>query len=88
MEFVDHLDQKVYGRRKVEYTAIQIPIAVLEDRLNDFGLLINICSPQTLRSMHSLLRSRSYYRRPIEDFAIYESLLYELREADFHEIPA
>ena len=88
MEFVDHLDQKVYGRRKVEYTAIQIPIAVLEDRLNDFGLLINICSPQTLRSMQSLLRSRSYYRRPIEDFAIYESLLYELREADFHEIPA
>ena len=32
------------------------------------------------------LGSLNYYSRFIEDFAIYASVLYELREADFHEI--
>ena len=36
--------------------------------------------------MQSLLGSLNYYSRFIEDFAIYASVLYELREADFHEI--
>ena len=34
----------------------------------------------------TFLGSLNYYSRFIEDFAIYASLLYELREADFHEI--
>ena len=33
-----------------------------------------------------VLGSLNYYRRFIEVFAIYASVLYELREADFHEI--
>ena len=36
--------------------------------------------------MQSLLKSLNCYIRFIEDFAIYASVLYELREADFHEI--
>ena len=42
--------------------------------------------PQTLRSMQSVLGSLNYYGRFIEDFALYASGIYELREADFHEI--
>ena len=47
---------------------------------------MNIPFPKTLRSMQSILGSLNYYSRFIEDFAIYASVLYELREADFHEI--
>ena len=36
--------------------------------------------------MQSVLGSLNYYSRFIEDFAVYASVLYELREADFHEI--
>ena len=36
--------------------------------------------------MQSFLGSLNYYSRFIEDFAVYASVLYELREADFHEI--
>ena len=41
---------------------------------------------RTLRSIQSFLGSLNYYSRLVEDFAIYVSLLYELREADYHEI--
>ncbi|KAE9212036.1 hypothetical protein PF002_g18362 [Phytophthora fragariae] len=36
--------------------------------------------------MQSFLGGLNYYSRFIEDFAIYASVLYELRESDFHEI--
>ena len=36
--------------------------------------------------MQLFLGSLNYYSRFIEDFAIYASALYKLREADFHEI--
>ena len=36
--------------------------------------------------MQSFLGILNYYSRFIEDFAIYTSVLYELREADFHNI--
>ena len=36
--------------------------------------------------MQSLLGSLNYYSQFIEEFAIYASVLYELREAAFHEI--
>ncbi|KAL4176613.1 hypothetical protein KRP22_001554 [Phytophthora ramorum] len=36
--------------------------------------------------MQSFLGSLNYYSRFIEDFAVYAAVLYELREADFHEI--
>ncbi|OWY96404.1 reverse transcriptase [Phytophthora megakarya] len=38
--------------------------------------------------MQSFLGSLNYYSRFIEDFAVYATILYELREADFHEIAA
>ena len=36
--------------------------------------------------MQSFLGSLNYYNRFIEDFAIYVSVLYELRETEFFEI--
>ena len=36
--------------------------------------------------MKSFLGSLSYYRRFIEDFAVYAAVLYELRESYFFEI--
>ncbi|POM66457.1 Reverse transcriptase [Phytophthora palmivora] len=36
--------------------------------------------------MPSFLGSLNYYSRFIEDFAIYASVLYDLREANFYEI--
>ena len=36
--------------------------------------------------MQSFLGSLNYYSRFIEDFAVYASVLYELREADFFEM--
>ena len=36
--------------------------------------------------MQSFLGSLNYYRRFIEDFAVYAAVLYELRESDFFEI--
>ena len=36
--------------------------------------------------MQSILGSPNYYSRFIEDFSVYASVLYELREDDFHEI--
>ena len=36
--------------------------------------------------MQSFLRSLNYYSQFIVEFPIYESVLYELREANFHEI--
>ena len=86
VEFVDHPDQKFMGRSKVEYLGHQVSFAGLEAHLKDLGSLVNIPFPGTLRPMQSFLGSLNYYSRFIEDFAIYASVLYELREADFHEI--
>ena len=36
--------------------------------------------------MQSILGSLNYYSRFIEDFSMYASVLYELREANFHEL--
>ena len=40
--------------------------------------------PKTLKAMQSFLGSLNYYSRFLEDYAIYASILYELREVDFH----
>ena len=64
----------------------QISLAGIEAHPKDLDSLMNIPFPKTLRSMQSFLGSLNYYSRFIEDFAIYASVLYELREADFHEI--
>ncbi|OWZ22129.1 reverse transcriptase [Phytophthora megakarya] len=41
---------------------------------------------KTLRAMQSFLGSLNYYRRFIEDFAVYAAILYEQRESDFFEL--
>ena len=38
----------------------------------------------TLNAMQYFLGSLNYYSRFIEDYAVYASVLYELREVDFH----
>ena len=48
--------------------------------------MVNVPFPRSLRSMQSFLGSLNYYSRFIEDFSVYALVLYELREADFHEI--
>ena len=58
----------------------------LEAHPKDLESLVNIPFPRTLRLMQSFLGSLNYYSRFIEDFAIYAAVLYELREADFHEL--
>ena len=70
----------------MDYIGHQVSFAGLEAHPKDLGSLVNIPFPRTLRSMQSFLGSLNYYSRFIEDFAIYASVLYELREADFHEI--
>ena len=80
------LTKRFWGRRRVEYAGHQVSLAGLEVNPKDLGSLVNIPFPRTLRSMQSFLRSLNYYRRFIEDFAIYTSVLYELREAGFHNI--
>ena len=70
----------------MDYIGHQVSLAGLEAHPKDLGSLVNIPFPRTLRSMQSFLGSLNYYSRFIEDFAIYASVLYELREADFHEI--
>ena len=61
-------------------------MAGLEANPKDLGSLVNIPFPTTLRSMQSFLGSLNYYSRFIEDFAVYASVLYELREANYFEI--
>ena len=70
----------------MEYLGHQILLVGLEANPKDLRSLVNIPFPRTLRSMQSFLGSLYYYSRFIEDFAIYASVLYELREADYHEI--
>uniref|UniRef100_H3GXR2 Reverse transcriptase domain-containing protein n=1 Tax=Phytophthora ramorum TaxID=164328 RepID=H3GXR2_PHYRM len=75
-----------WGQRKVGYLGHQVSADGLEAHPKDLEALSNLPFPLTLRSMQSFLGSLNYYSRFIEDFAIYAAVLYELREADFHEI--
>ena len=78
--------KRFWGCRKVEYLGHQVSLQGLKAHPKDLGSIVNIPFPGTLRSMQSFLGSLKYYSRFIEDFAIYASVLYELRETDFHEI--
>uniref|UniRef100_H3H490 Uncharacterized protein n=1 Tax=Phytophthora ramorum TaxID=164328 RepID=H3H490_PHYRM len=75
-----------WGRRKVDYLGHRVSADGLEAHPKHLEVLGNLPFPQTLRSMQSFLGSLNYYSRFIEDFAVYAAILYELREADFHEI--
>ncbi|POM65029.1 LOW QUALITY PROTEIN: Reverse transcriptase [Phytophthora palmivora] len=69
-----------WGLRKVAYLGHQVSAEGLEASPKDLEALGNLPFPRTLRSMQSFLGSLNYYRRFIEDFAVYAAVLYELRE--------
>ncbi|POM71072.1 LOW QUALITY PROTEIN: Reverse transcriptase [Phytophthora palmivora] len=75
-----------WGQQKVDYLEQRVSAEGLETHPTDLAALQELPLPTNLRSMQSFLRSLNYYSRFIEDFAIYASVLYELREADFYEI--
>jgi len=75
-----------WGHRKVDYLGHRVSSDGLEAHPKDLKALANLRFPRTLKAMQSFLGSLNYYSRYIEDFAIYASVLYELRESDFHEI--
>ncbi|GMF25338.1 unnamed protein product [Phytophthora fragariaefolia] len=74
-----------WGLKKVDYLGHRISAGGMEARPKDLSSLADLPFPATLRSMQSFLGSPNYYSRFIEDFAIYASILYELREIDFFE---
>ncbi|POM78933.1 Reverse transcriptase [Phytophthora palmivora] len=74
------------GRQKVDYLGHRVSAECMETHPKDLSALQELPFPTNLRSMQSFLGSLNYYSRFIEDFAIYASVLYELREADFYEI--
>ncbi|GMF47751.1 unnamed protein product [Phytophthora fragariaefolia] len=71
--------------KKLDYLVHRISAGGMEARPKDLSSLADLPFPATLRSMQSFLGSLNYYSRFIEDFAIYASILYELREIDFFE---
>ncbi|GMF45030.1 unnamed protein product [Phytophthora fragariaefolia] len=74
-----------WGQKKVDYLGHRISAGGMEARPKDLSSLVDLPFPTSLRSMQSFLGSLNYYSRFIEDFAIYASILYELREIDFFE---
>ncbi|OWY92434.1 reverse transcriptase [Phytophthora megakarya] len=72
-----------WGMSKVEYLGHKISHNGLEANPKDLSALTDLAFPGSLRAMQSFLGSLNYYSRFIEDYAIYASVLYELRETDF-----
>ncbi|POM79942.1 Reverse transcriptase [Phytophthora palmivora] len=68
-----------WGRQKVDYLGHRVSVEGLETHPKDLSALQELPFPTNLRSMPP-------DDTIIEDFAIYASVLYELREADFYEI--
>ena len=56
----------------------------LNDHPKDFQSLVDLPLPMTLKAMQSFLGSLNYYRIVIEDYSVYASILYGLREVNFH----
>ncbi|OWZ19162.1 reverse transcriptase [Phytophthora megakarya] len=75
-----------WGRRKVAYLGHEVSSAGLEAKPKELETIANLPFPTKLKGMQSFLGSLTYYSRFIEDFAVYAVILYELREADCHEI--
>ncbi|OWZ01696.1 reverse transcriptase [Phytophthora megakarya] len=71
-----------WGMPRVEYLGHKISHNGLEANPKDLSALTNLAFPGSLRAMQSFLGSLNYYSRFIEDYAIYASVLYELREID------
>ncbi|OWY98154.1 reverse transcriptase, partial [Phytophthora megakarya] len=75
-----------WGMDKVGYLGHRVSIGGLEASPKDLKSLTDLPFPGSLRSMQSFLGSINYYSRFIEDYAIYASVLYKLREVEFAEL--
>ncbi|CAH0480928.1 unnamed protein product [Peronospora belbahrii] len=73
-----------WGCRKLGYLGHRISDQGLEAHPKDLHSLVNLPLPSTLKAMQSFLGSLNNYLRFIEDYAVYASILYELREVEFH----
>ncbi|CAI5706525.1 unnamed protein product [Peronospora effusa] len=73
-----------WGCQKVDYLGHQVSAEGLEAHPKDLQSLVDLPLPTTLKAMQSFLGSLNYYSRFLEDYAIYASILYELREVDYH----
>ena len=76
--------KSTWGCRRVDYLGHRVSSDGLEAHPKDLQALVDLPLPSTLKAMQSFLGSLNYYSRFIEDYAIYASILYELREVDFH----
>ncbi|KAE9161755.1 hypothetical protein PF004_g30722 [Phytophthora fragariae] len=74
--------------RKVDYLGHQVSEEGLEAKPKDLSSLRDLPFPSSLRAMQVFLGSLNYYSRFLEDYAVYASTLYELREVDFAELKA
>ncbi|OWZ03744.1 reverse transcriptase [Phytophthora megakarya] len=72
-----------WGMPNVEYLGHRVSHNGLEANPKDLSALTDLAFPGSRRAMQSLLGSLNYYSRFIEGYAIYASVLYELREIDF-----
>ncbi|ETO68298.1 hypothetical protein F444_14850 [Phytophthora nicotianae P1976] len=75
-----------WGCRKVDHLGHRVSADGLKAHPKNLETLTTLPFPRTLRAMQSFLGSLNYYSRFIEGLAIYASILYELREIDFHGI--
>ncbi|OWZ01486.1 reverse transcriptase [Phytophthora megakarya] len=58
----------------------------VDDILKELDAIANLPFPTKLKALQPFLGSLNYYSRFIEDFAVYTTILYKLRETDFHDI--
>ncbi|OWY99261.1 LOW QUALITY PROTEIN: reverse transcriptase [Phytophthora megakarya] len=72
-----------WGMPKMEYLGHKVSYNGIEANPKDLSALTDLAFPGSLRAMQSFLGSLNYYSRFIKDYAIYASVLYELREIDF-----
>ncbi|OWY90545.1 reverse transcriptase, partial [Phytophthora megakarya] len=72
-----------WGMPNVEYLGHKVSHDGLEANPKDLSALTDLEFPGSLRAMQSFLGSLNYYSRFIEDYAIFASVLYELREIDY-----
>ncbi|OWZ08871.1 reverse transcriptase [Phytophthora megakarya] len=75
-----------WGMDKVGSLGHRVSIGGLEASPKDLKSLTDLPFPASLRSMQSFLGSLNYYSRFIEDYAIYASVLYELRVVESAEL--
>ena len=73
-----------WGCRKVDYLGHRVSSGGLEAHSKYLLSVVDFSLPMSKRAMQSFLGRQKYYSRFIENYAVYASVLYELREIEFH----